>query len=106
MPKTPPKLTAEQRAAALAEAARARKARAHMKEQLASGGFTLADVFHLADEGSKAVTKTKVKAVLTALPKVGNVTAREVMEELRIPANRNVGGLGVRQRAALVERFA
>jgi hypothetical protein len=46
-----------------------------MKEQLAAGNFTLADVFHLADEGSKAVTKTKVKAVLTALPKVGNVTA-------------------------------
>jgi hypothetical protein len=106
MPKTPPKLTAKEREAALAAAAKARKARAHMKEQLASGGFTLADVFHLADEGSKAVTKTKVKAVLTALPKVGNVTAKAVMEELRIPANRNVGGLGVRQRAALIDRFA
>ena len=106
MPKTPPKLTAEERDAALAAAARARKARKHLKEQLAAGNFTLADVFTLADEGSKAVTKTKVKAVLTALPKVGNVTAKAVMEELRIPANRNVGGLGVRQRAALLDRFA
>ena len=106
MPKTPPKLTPEQRDAALEKAAKVRKARAHMKEQLSAGNFTLADVFHLADEGSKAATMTKVKAVLMSLPKVGEVTATNVMEELRIPANRRVGGLGVRQRAALVERFA
>lgn len=106
MPKTPPKLTAKEREAALAAAAKVRKARAHMKEQLAAGNFTLADVFHIADEGSKAATMTKVKAVLMALPKVGEVTATNVMEELRIPANRRVGGLGSRQRAALVDRFA
>jgi hypothetical protein len=106
MPKTPPKLTPEQRDAALERAAKVRKARAHMKEQLAAGKFTLADVFHLADEGSKVVTKTKVKAVLMALPKVGNVTATQVLDELRIPQNRNVGGVGCCQRAALVERFA
>jgi hypothetical protein len=106
MPKTPPKLTAKEREAALAAAAKARKARAHMKEQLAAGNFNLADVFRLADEGSKVVTKTKVKAVLVALPKVGNVTAKAVLDELRIPQNRNVGGVGCRQRAALIERFA
>lgn len=103
---TAPTLTPEQRAAALAAAAKARKARAHMKEQLATGALSIADVLDLADQKDQMVIKTKVRDVLTALPKVGKVKAADIMTELEIAPTRKVGGLGARQRRDLLARFA
>ncbi|MGC5024415.1 integration host factor, actinobacterial type [Tsukamurella sp. DT100] len=99
-----PTLTPEQRADALAKAAAVRNARAAIKNQLKTGATTLSAVLGRADE--PAVGKTKVSALLQALPKVGKVKAGEIMTELEIAENRRVAGLGERQRAALVERFA
>ena len=99
-----PKLTAEQRKAALAKAAEARKARATMKENLKRGKITLKEVLDKAGS-DEIVGKTKVSALLEAMPKVGKVKAREIMEELEIAQTRRLRGLGERQRRALLDRF-
>ena len=48
----------------------------------------------------------KVSALLEALPGVGKVRARQIMEEIGISESRRVRGLGSNQIAALVERFS
>lgn len=99
-----PQLTDEQRKAALAKAAEARKARAELKENLKRGNTNLKEVLDKA-ESDEIIGKTKVSALLEALPKVGKVKAREIMEELEIAQTRRLRGLGDRQRRALLERF-
>lgn len=99
-----PQLTDEQRAAALAKAAEARRARAELKERLKRGGTDLKQV--LADaETDEILGKMKVSALLEALPKVGKVKARDIMNELEIAPTRRLRGLGERQRKALLQRF-
>ena len=100
----PPKLTDEQRQAALAKAAAARRARAELKEQLKMGSITLRELFPQA-EGNDIVGKMKVHAVLEALPGVGKVRARKIMEEIGISESRRVRGLGAQQMAALEREF-
>ncbi|PFG28650.1 corynebacterial integration host factor [Corynebacterium renale] len=99
-----PKLTDEQRKAALAKAAEARKARAELKEKLKRGDITLKEVLDQVPD-NEIIGKTKVSALLEALPKVGKVKAKEIMDELEIAPTRRLRGLGDRQRRALLERF-
>jgi hypothetical protein len=101
---TPPQLTPEQRAAALAKAAEARTARAELKERLKLGNLSLADALAKADD-DQVVGKLKVQALLESLPGLGKVKARRLMEELEISDTRRVRGLGPQQRAALLERL-
>ena len=51
------------------------------------------------------IAKMKVVAMLEALPKVGKVKARRIMDEIGIADNRRIQGLGAQQRAALLERL-
>lgn len=99
---TPPQLTPEQRAAALAKAAEARAARADIKARLKMGSMTLQDALDSDDEN---VGKLKVVAMLESLPGIGKKKARDVMDEVGIAENRRVQGLGAQQRAALLERL-
>ena len=99
-----PQLTDEQRKAALAKAAEARKACAELKENLKRGNTNLKEVLDKA-ESDEIIGKTKVSALLEALPKVGKVKAKEIMDELGIAQTRRLRGLGDRQRRALLERF-
>lgn len=100
----PPNLTPEQREAALAKAAEARRARAELKEKLKMGSMTLEELLGQADE-SDTVGKMKVLAVLESLPGVGKVRARRAMEEIGIADTRRVRGLGDQQRKSLLETF-
>jgi hypothetical protein len=99
-----PTLTEEQRKEALAKAAEARKARAELKGQLKAETVTLKDV--LSKQGDDIIGKMKVSAVLEALPGVGKVRARKIMEKLDISATRRVRGLGAKQKDALLAEFA
>ncbi len=99
-----PVLTDEQRRDALAKAAVARKKRAELKEQLKTGRVTLKDV--LGKQGDNIVGKMKVSAVLEALPGVGKVRAKKLMERLDISSSRRVRGLGAKQKEALTTEFA
>lgn len=102
---TPPVLTPEQRAAALEKAALARRARAEVKERLKMGILSLPELFREADTNT-ILAKLKVIAVIESLPGVGKVKARRIMEELQIAESRRLGGLGTKQRAALLAKFA
>ena len=99
-----PQLTDEQRKAALEKAAEARKARAELKASLKRGETTLQDVLDKADT-DEIIGKTKVSALLEAMPKVGKVKAEEIMNQLEIAPTRRLRGLGDRQRRALLEHF-
>ena len=101
----PPVLTPEQRAAALEKAAAARKARAELKERLKMGSLSLGELLTLSDD-NEVIGKTKVLAVLEALPGVGKVKARRKMEEIGIAETRRLRGLGKEQRAKLLDAFA
>jgi hypothetical protein len=100
-----PQLTDEQRAAALEKAAAARKARAELKDKLKSGDITLKQVLSKADVDD-IIGKTKVSAILEALPKIGKVKAQEIMANLEIAPTRRLRGLGDRQRDALLAHFS
>ena len=101
----PPKLTEEQRRAALAKAAEARRARAEVKHLLKTGSLDLPELFARA-EADHYLAGMKVSAVLPSLPGFGKVKAKRLMEELGISESRKLQGLGTRQRAALLERFS
>jgi excinuclease UvrABC nuclease subunit len=98
-----PTLTDEQRRQALAKAAEARKARAELKAQLKAERLSLRDI--LARQADDVVGKMKVSSVLEALPGVGKVRARKIMERLDISISRRVRGLGAKQRDALLTEF-
>lgn len=95
-----PALSPEQRAAALAKAAEARRARAEMLEALKSGSVSLADVLDRTDEVAR---RTKVAQVLKALPGYGPAKVAKLMTDADVDEKRRVGGLGVQQRRKLVE---
>jgi hypothetical protein len=99
-----PTLSDEDRKAALAKAAEARRKRAELKAELKSGKRNLKDV--LAKNNDDTVGKMKVSNVLESLPGVGKVRAQKLMEELDISASRRVRGLGAKQREMLLDRFA
>ena len=100
----PPKLSQEQREAALAKAAVARRERAELKEKLKMGATNLRELLDQAD-GDEIVGKMKVLAVLESLPGLGKVKARRLMEEIGISEARRVQGLGKNQREALLTAF-
>jgi hypothetical protein len=100
-----PPLTPEQRQAALEKAAAARRERAEVKSRLKHAQGSLADVI---TEGQRndVIGKMKVSALLEAMPGVGKVRARQIMDELAISESRRVRGLGSKQASALVARFS
>ncbi len=100
-----PSLTPEQRAAALEKAAVVRRERAEVKNRLKYSQGSLADVIKDGQDNA-VVGKMKVSALLEAMPGVGKVRARQIMEEVGISESRRVRGLGNNQIAALLQRFA
>lgn len=99
-----PPLTPDQRAAALEKAAKARKERAEVKNNLKRGATTLPAVLKQG-QSEDVIGKMKVSALLEAMPGVGKVRARQIMERLGIAESRRVRGLGANQRAALENEF-
>jgi hypothetical protein len=97
-------LTPEQRSAALAKAAAARKLRAELRERLKHSEISLADVL-ASGETDDVVAKMRVSAALESMPGVGKVRAQRIMEQLAISPSRRVRGLGAHQRAALEREF-
>lgn len=98
-----PILTEEQRKQALEKAAEARRARAELKQKLKAGTLTLGQI--LSQPSDETVGKMKVSAVLEALPGVGKVRAKKIMEKLDVSTSRRVRGLGEKQKLALLEEF-
>src|SRR3954454_16589237 len=100
----PPSLSPDQRQAALAKAAAARRQRAELKEKLKMGSTSLKELLEQADR-DEIVGKMKVLSVLESLPGVGKVKARRLMEEVGISETRRGQGLGDKQRKSLFEKL-
>jgi hypothetical protein len=101
---TVPELTAEQRKAALEKAALVRRQRAEVKSRLKHSGASLTEVLH-SGEHDEIVAKMKVFDLLQAVPGLGKVRARNLMERIGISESRRVRGLGANQIAALEREF-
>ncbi len=100
-----PPLTPEQRQAALAKAAAARRERAEVKNRLKNSGASIADVL-TEGETNEVVGKMKVIDLLQAVPGLGKIRAGQLMERIGIAESRRVRGLGSKQVAALKREFA
>jgi signal recognition particle GTPase len=100
----PPQLSPEQRQAALAKAAAARRLRAELKDKLKMGTLTLKELLDQASR-DESVGKMKVVSVLESLPGLGKVKARRLMADVGISEARRLQGLGDNQRKKLFERL-
>ena len=100
----PPSLSPEQRQAALAKAAVARRARAETKDRLKMRLLSFSELLESA-ESDDIVGKMKVLAALESMPRLGKVKARRLMEEIGIAESRRLRGLGDSQRRQLLEHF-
>lgn len=100
-----PETTEEQRTAALARAAEARRTRAEIKQLLKTGSLTFDDVLERAADDD-LVAGTKVQAIIVSMPGMGKIATKRLMEEIGIAENRTLRGLGPNQKAQLVERFS
>ncbi len=99
-----PKLTPQQREAALTQAAAARRLRAEVKNRLKHSGATLQEVIAEA-RANETVAKLKVVDLLRSMPGVGAVRAKEIMDRIGIADSRRLRGLGANQIKALLEEF-
>ena len=99
-----PPLTPDQRAAALEKAAKARKDRAEVKNNLKRGSTTLPAVLKQG-QSDDIVGKMKVSSLLEAMPGVGKVRAKKIMEKLDVSTSRRIRGLGEKQKQALLAEF-
>ncbi|MDP9493956.1 MAG: integration host factor [Actinomycetota bacterium] len=101
----PPQLTDEQRKAALAKAAEARRVRAEMKELLKTGSLRLSELVKRA-ETDDILAGLKVERVIASMPGTGKIKAKRMMETLGIADNRRLRGLGDKQKEALLAEFS
>lgn len=81
-----------------------RSLRAQLRQEIKSGKLTIADVLERSDD--EIVGKMRVKYMLESLPQVGKITAAKIMNEIGIDEVRRIQGLGSRQKADLLEKFA
>jgi hypothetical protein len=101
----PPQLTDEQRAAALAKAAEARRVRAEVKELLKTGSLRLSELMERAGT-DEILAGIKVERVIASMPGTGKIKAKRMMESLGIAENRRIRGLGDKQKEALLAEFS
>lgn len=92
-----PKLTDEQRAAAMNRAAEVRRERAVLKARVKAGMLPLAEAM-----GEECAKGMRVIQLLQSVPGVGRIRAERMMKDFGIAPNRKVGGLGCRQREHLL----
>ncbi|MGB3673468.1 MAG: integration host factor, actinobacterial type [Candidatus Nanopelagicales bacterium] len=65
------------------------------------GQFSIADVL-AKSESDETVKKTKVLALVKAMPGIGAVRAAQILTDFSISETRRIGGLGSNQREALI----
>lgn len=79
--------------------------RAALKAEVASGEVDLAEVFRRAD-ADEVVANIRVLTLLEAMPNIGKVRSRRLLEELEISERRRLRGVGDRQRERLLGRLS
>lgn len=98
-----PKLTAEQRRAALDRGMQIRLKRAEYKAKLKNGLMSVEQFFELADSGEQAASGMRVESLIRSMPGYAVPRTEQLMKRLRISASRRVKGLGYVQREGLIK---
>lgn len=93
-----PEITMEQRMAALRRAEEVKAERKALLERV-RGGETGAE----EAMASEVARRMRLRTLLLAVPGIGPVYADRIMGEARVAGGRRVGGLGIRQRAVVLE---
>lgn len=96
-------MTPEQRAAALQKAKETRAARSAVLAKVA--GYSKEQFAELLDSNDPVTARIKVSTLLRRFPGVGPKRADAIMQSIGIMPERRIGGLGTKQKAALVESF-
>ncbi len=99
-----PTMTPEQRAAALEKARIVRAKRSEITTKMSMGITSPIEVLDMVDD--PVVGKMKVKSFINAIPGYGKVKTEKLMEELGIPEDRRIRGLGSNQMKSLKEALA
>lgn len=97
MTNNPPSQTDEERSRALELAMQARRERTRLKQYMKAGKVSIAEA--LDNEYARRIP---VRQLLASVPGIGASKAERIMLALHIAPNRRVGGLGSRQRDALL----
>jgi hypothetical protein len=100
-----PNLSEANRRANLEKAMQIRSERADIRANIKAGNLGICGLLDMADNGNKAASGMRVKQLISSMPGYGSARTKQVMSALGISESRRVGGLGVRQRTALVELF-
>ncbi|MDO5286729.1 MAG: integration host factor, actinobacterial type [Actinomycetia bacterium] len=100
-----PQLSPEQLQSAREAAAKARRARAELKQRVRTRELALGAALDLAS-GDEVLAHVKVVDLLKCVPRVGEKRAAEVMSRLDIAPNRRIRGLGRHQVAGLKAEFS
>ncbi|MFF2495230.1 guanylate kinase [Agromyces sp. NPDC058064] len=101
---TPPDVD---RVAASRAAVAARRARASVKAEVASGRRSPLDVLRVAFEEPEGVEgRLRVTEFLTSIPAIGATKSTRIMQDLEISTSKRLGGLGRLQRRRLREFIA
>jgi len=99
----PPKVSSEERRAALHKALEMRRLRAEFKRRLKEGKVAAEEV--LGGTPDDVIGRMRVSAFLESLPGVGRVRSRRIMKRIGISSSRRVQGLGERQRRLILEEL-
>jgi len=103
-PSSPPEVD---RVAASRAAVAARRARAAVKADIASGLRSPLDVLRVAYEAPEGVEgRLRVPEFLTSIPAIGATKSARIMQDLEIATSKRLGGLGRLQRRRLREFVA
>lgn len=97
-----PQISPEQRAAALEAAKASRKKRAEAKAGIAAGKMKFSELLGTEDEVLK---KMKVAEAVKTVPGYGKAKADALLAEIGIAEGRRIGGVGAKQKEALIERL-
>lgn len=99
--------TPEERARGLEAAARARALRASLLRRLKAAEITLTDVWAEVDQDpGDYVGRTRVRLIVKALPGIGSVTTRRILDTIGLDGDRRLAKLGSQQRTVLTRETA
>ena len=100
----PPKLSPEERSAALEKAKLSRQRRAQVKDQVRTGDLSIAQVLELS-KSDEIIAKMRVLELLESKSGVGKIRAASLLEKLNISPTRRIQGLGRLQIEEILKEF-
>lgn len=103
MPRPVLQLTPEERKVALEKASEAKAAKKRLLDDLRDGKLTATEMLSGASKGNERIQKLPVSTMLRATPGINPLRVKTIMVDAGIDEGRRIQGLGVRQRAYLLQ---